>query len=418
MKLLYLSLAPSMRFQDPSGYGTHMREVASALGAAGHQVVRYVAGNGGLLIGTPEAPNPSLATAGALRSRVPAPVRHVLRDLRELWLDRRAAGELARIVHASGIEAIYERSAFMQLAGIRLASACGLPHVLEVNAPIEERREHHGYPLFAFGVRRERQKLALADQVVCVSSPLRDYLVARGADRERVAVIPNAARPEAFALEPIRRAELRRALGIGEGQVGVGFVGRFGFWRGMGPLMEAIGRAAAATPRAHFVLVGDGQLMPEVRRFVGEHRLGSRVTLTGSVAPAAVPSHVAALDIGVLAGSPWYSSPIKLFEYGAAGLGVVAPRVTPVEEVLEDGVEGLLVPPEQPEAIANAILALAEDDGRRRMLGERFRARVLGTYTWSHVAAGIEALLASSSRRAGSSRSRPAQSAAGAALSC
>jgi glycosyltransferase involved in cell wall biosynthesis len=236
-------------------------------------------------------------------------------------------------------------------------------------------------------------------------------LVARGADRGRVAVIPNAARPEAYVLDPARRAELRRDLGIGGGQVAVGFVGRFGFWRGMGPLMEAIGRAAAATTRAHFVLVGDGQLMPEVRRFVAEHGLGSRVTLTGSVAPAAVPSHVAALDVGVLAGSPWYSSPIKLFEYGAAGLGIVAPRVTPVEEVLQDGVEGLLVPAEQPEAIAHAILALAQDDARRRQLGDRFRARVLGAYTWSHVAAGIEALMAGSPRRRAASAPRPPASA-------
>lgn len=407
MNILYLSLAPSMGFLDPSGYGTHMRELSGALEGAGHRVVRYVAGSGGLV----PAPAAGIAAparlpaGGRARVRAPAlarirgPARHLLRDLGELWLDRRVRGELERLVRTEAIEAVYERSAFSMLAGVELAQSRGLPHVLEVNAPIEERRDHHGFPLYRLAVRRERQKLALSDRVVCVSTPLRDYLAARGADRGRVTVIPNAARPEAFALAPERRAHLRRALGIGEEQIGVGFVGRFGFWRGMEALMEAIGRAAAATPRIHFVLAGDGQRMPEVRGFIAEHGLGSRVTVTGSIDPEAVPGHVAALDIGVLAGSPWYSSPIKLFEYGAAGLAVVAPRVAPIEEVLAADVEGLLVPPEDAAALASAILALAGDEGRRQALALRFRTRVLGAYTWNHVAARIESLIAGSPRR-------------------
>ncbi|HWN81417.1 MAG TPA: glycosyltransferase, partial [Candidatus Udaeobacter sp.] len=193
MNLLYLSLSPHMGIADPLGYGTHMREVARALAERGHRVQRYIAADGGLVgedgraagvEARPPRRSPLELPAGGWRrplAGASAPARHLLRDLREIWHDRRAPARLEPIL-AAGIEAVYERSAFMQLAGLKLARAHSLPHLLEVNAPIEERRDHHGFPLFALGVERERQKLALADRVVTVTGPLRRYLVERGAD--------------------------------------------------------------------------------------------------------------------------------------------------------------------------------------------------------------------------------------------
>jgi glycosyltransferase involved in cell wall biosynthesis len=411
MNLLYLSLSPHMGITDPLGYGTHMREVARALAERGHRVQRYIAADGGLVgedgraagaqaPARPPRRSPLEAPAASWHrplAGATAPARHLLRDLRELWHDRQAPARLAPLLGA-GIDAIYERSAFMQLAGLELARAHGLPHLLEVNAPIEERRDHHGFPLFALGVERERRKLAYADQVTCVTGPLRRYLIERGADPARVAVIPNGVRAEGFRIGAEARAERRAAWGVRDGQVVVGFVGRFGFWRGMIPLVEAAGRVAAAEPRAHFVLIGGGPMLPRVAAEIAARGLGARITLTGVLPPEAVPSQLAAFDLGVLAGSPWYSSPIKLFEYGAAGLAIVAPQVEAVAEVLEDGTEGLLVEPEDPAAIAAAIARLIADPGRRRSLGERYQARVLREFTWARAAARAEELLLGSPR--------------------
>jgi glycosyltransferase involved in cell wall biosynthesis len=298
----------------------------------------------------------------------------------------------------------------MQTAGTALAAARRLPHVLEVNAPIEERRDHHGFPLYRLGVAREARKLALADQVVCVTGPLRRYLIERGADAARVSVIPNGVRPEAFRIRSEERAAVRTRLGVGAGQVAIGFVGRFSYWRGMVPLVEAAARVTAARPDVHFVLIGGGQMLPRVTAEIAACGLAARITLTGVLPPAQVPAHVAALDLGVLAGSPWYSSPIKLFEYGAAGLGIVAPQVEAVAEVLADGEEGLLVAPEDPEAIAAALIALAADPDRRRRFGERYRARVEREFTWARAAARAEDLLFASPR-VGSIAKSPARSA-------
>src|SRR4029453_18878079 len=97
---------------------------------------------------------------------------------------------------------------------------------------------------------RERRKLALADQVVTVTGPLRRYLIERGADPARVAVIPNGVRPEGFRIGAEARTRQRAAWGVREGQVVVGFVGRFSFWRGMIPLVEAAGRGGGGGARA------------------------------------------------------------------------------------------------------------------------------------------------------------------------
>jgi len=414
MKLLYLSLSPHMGLADPLGYATHMREVARALEERGHRVERYIAADGGLqgvgdrVPGAASARRPprDIPATGWRQpvARAVAPARHLARDLRELWQDHQARAKLGRILDRHAFAAVYERSAFMQVAGLELAAARGLPHLLEVNAPIEERRDHHGFPLYRLGVARERRKLALADHVVCVTGPLRRYLIERGADPARVTVIPNGVRPEPFRIGEGERAALRAQLGVGAGQVAVGFVGRFGFWRGMVPLVEAAARVTAARPDVHFVLIGGGQMFERVEA----RGLGARITLTGVLDPAEVPKHVAALDLGVLAGSPWYSSPIKLFEYGAAGLGIVAPRVEAVAEVLRDGEEGLLVEPEEPAAIAAAIVRLAADPDGRRALGERFRMRVEREFTWAEAAARAEALLLASPRRARLGAASPA----------
>jgi glycosyltransferase involved in cell wall biosynthesis len=115
---------------------------------------------------------------------------------------------------------------------------------------------------------------------------------------------------------------------------------------------------------AAFLLVGDGEHRGDLESACRAEGLLGRVRFTGRKAHAQVPPLVAAMDIAVLPDSNGYGSPMKLFEYLAMGKAVVAPRVGPVEEIVRDGENGLLVPPGDAEAFAAAI---------RRALGERDR---------------------------------------------
>src|SRR5262249_55329491 len=107
--------------------------------------------------------------------------------------------------------------------------------------------------------------------------------------------------------------------------------------------------------------------------------------LTGAVPPSEVPRLLAGMDAAV---APYpklprfYFSPLKVYEYMAAGLPVVASRLGQLEELIRHGINGLLCPPGDAAALAAALAGLRADPGLRRRLGETARATVLRQHTW------------------------------------
>jgi glycosyltransferase involved in cell wall biosynthesis len=96
-----------------------------------------------------------------------------------------------------------------------------------------------------------------------------------------------------------------------------------------------------------------------------------------------VPAYIAAADVAVLPSTNAFSSPMKLFEYLAAGRAVVAPRLSQITAVVEDEHDALLVPEGDVDAYAAALRRLAADVGLRRQLGDNGRAKVLAQHTWT-----------------------------------
>lgn len=147
-------------------------------------------------------------------------------------------------------------------------------------------------------------------------------------------------------------------------------------------------RAFARIPDAHLLLAG-AEVEPAYAARVREEAssLGDRVTFLGSRPD--VPDLLRGCDVGVLS-SASEGFPLSLLEYGRAGLAAVATRVGQCPEVLDGA--GILVPPGDPEALADALLALLRDPARRRELGERLRRRVREIYSPSAVMARLEAV--------------------------
>jgi glycosyltransferase involved in cell wall biosynthesis len=103
------------------------------------------------------------------------------------------------------------------------------------------------------------------------------------------------------------------------------------------------------------------------------------VTITGFVPHSEVPAYVDAFDVAVVPDHVWWTSPLKLFEYGAMGKPVVAARVPSVEAVAGDD-EVLFVEPRSVAEIAAAVKTLADDAARRAELGRRWSERVAAEY--------------------------------------
>jgi glycosyltransferase involved in cell wall biosynthesis len=170
----------------------------------------------------------------------------------------------------------------------------------------------------------------------------------------------------------------REKLGLGREHLVLGCVARFDPVKRLDVLVRALRHLVAREPRARLVLVGGGEAEPRLRQLVRATGLGDHVVFAGWLEEAA--RVCPALDLSVSA-SLKEGLPLSLVEAMAARLAVVASDVPGHRDVVAGGETGVLVPPENPEALAAAAASLLADPERRRRLGEAGRARVLRDFS-------------------------------------
>jgi glycosyltransferase involved in cell wall biosynthesis len=197
----------------------------------------------------------------------------------------------------------------------------------------------------------QRRALRRFDAVIAVSRPLRDALVRAGVPAERVHLVPNA---WMRIVEPLDRAAARAALGLpAEGFV-VGWVGRVSREKGLDVLVEAL--SALGDLQLTVCAIGAGGERPAVEARARQLGVAGRVHWAGLVSEAA--RYLRAFDVFALC-SRTEGIPIALMEAMAADVPVVATRVGGVPTVVGEA-HALLVDPEDPEALANAIRQIRE----------------------------------------------------------
>nr|WP_051432352.1 glycosyltransferase family 4 protein [Rhodovibrio salinarum] len=301
-----------------------------------------------------------VARFGALRHRLPA----WMAELLELGYSVPAYLRLRRAARARTPDVIYERYNLFLLAGVWLKRSLGVPLLLEVNAPLAEERAAHGrLSLTALARWSERFVWRRADVVLPVSHALAAYVRAAGVPDSRIAVIPNGVRPEVYAA---RDGDVRADLGLDDGRVVFGFVGFIRPWHGLERVLDVI---AGLDDRPHLLVVGEGPARPLIEQRANALGLADRVTITGAVPHARVPAYLRAFDVALQPDVTAYASPLKLFEYMAAGCAIVAPDRPNIREIVTDGETAVLVDPSDDAAFAAVLSRLAADTGLRRRLG-------------------------------------------------
>lgn len=174
----------------------------------------------------------------------------------------------------------------------------------------------------------------------------------------------------------------RAQLNLTKDSILVGYVGRIGWVKGLDILVRAAKQAIVVNPRIHFVVIG-GPLFGEhayaesITQQVKSSGLGQNWHPMGYYADASQRLHD--LDCLVLP-SRRESLPRVLLEAGMAGVPVVASRVGGIPEVIESGVNGVLVEPEDPGALADALLSLLGNQDRARLMGENARQKVIANF--------------------------------------
>jgi glycosyltransferase involved in cell wall biosynthesis len=309
------------------------------------------------------------------------------------WARAHAIADLAARV---GAQLIMERYYNFGGEGVLAARRLGLPAVLEVNAPIidypDSTKARIDKVLMFEPMRRWRERLCrMTDLFV---TPTRDVLPP-WTDPKRVLQVEWGAdvdhfRPGAPGTPPVPRDR---------DHVTCVFAGAFRSWHGVVQLAAALSRLhAAGDDRFAAVLIGDG---PEREAAERAARGVPRITFTGALPHDALPAALGVGNIGVAPFDPtkhaplqlgFYWSPLKIFEYMAMGLPVVAPALPRLERLVEHGREGLLYDPKEPRGLDRALIGLA-DRATRERLGAAARVRVVRQFSWDAHCRALDARL-------------------------
>jgi len=365
MRILY-----SHRIQSRDGMSVHLEELVAALRRQGHTV---------------EVVGPGFYEASGFggESRAVALLRRLLPgvagELAELAYNLPAYWRLRRAYRSFRPELIYERANLFYLAGAWLARRTGLPYFLEVNSPLaEERGRHGGLRLRALAAAAERFTWRSADCVLAVTEVLRQRILAAGCAPARVRVVPNGVQLERFAALPEAAGPHPPVLG---------FVGFVRDWHGLDAVIRDLVQTGAS-----LTVVGEGPARPGLEALAASLGVAERVRFTGLVAHEQVPLAVAGFDIALQPRVVEYASPLKIFDYMAAGRAIVAPDQPNIREVLEHERTALLFDPGRAGAMGEAIARLLGDAPLRRRLGAAARAELeRRDFTWSGNAARIVA---------------------------
>jgi len=404
MKILYLCADLGIPVLGRKGASVHVREMVSAFGRLGHNVVLAAQ----ILTKSPwekpatlNAPVWRIDPGAGLMAAIPA-----LKEFnRRLGIENSLPGEIRRILYNRDLETelkrrlendppdfIYERASLYGTAGVTLAREFKCPILLELNAPLAvEQKSYRATGLGELAAEAERWALNQADAVIVVSSELKDHVLALEVSPERIHIVPNGVNPELF-FPAARDESARTALGLDGGPV-IGFMGGLRPWHGVEVLPELLARLAPRHPGLRLVVAGDGPLRSQLETALESRGLRSRAVITGILPHEDIPAVLRQFDIAI---APYpepdhlfYFSPLKLFEYMACGIPVVAPALGQIQELVHDGKTGLLYPPGNLEMLTQKCEALLGDASLRRQIGESASALIQTQYTWDRNAAKV-----------------------------
>ena len=294
--------------------------------------------------------------AGGLRS-----LPKLFQGLLKLW----------RIFKRGNFNAIITFTHDSNVLGLPLAWLAGIPS--RVGTHLGEIR---GMSKWRDGLHTFLVNSGVIQTLVASSARTKNNAVEVGVKPQKITTIYNAIMP--FDVSHIDRGAVRQQLGLQKDDVFFVAVGRLVYEKGHEFLVEAMSAVTAEASHAIAGICGAGPLRGQLQTQIEQLNLQNKVKLLGQW--DAIPELLAASDVFVLP-SRWEGLPMALLEGMMAGLPVIATRVEGVDEVVEPGTHGLLVPLESPTELAQAILQLLRSPQDRQRMGAAARERVMNSYT-------------------------------------
>jgi glycosyltransferase involved in cell wall biosynthesis len=281
------------------------------------------------------------------------------------------------LIRRHKIQVVLERETAFG-AGAFASVRSGVPLVLEVVGP-----------------RYSEQSMAAAKTVLAYTRTM-----VRGADSAKVTIVDAGVDLEKFRPDQQEGKRVRTRLGLGGGELLVGYVGTFQPWHGLDSLMVAAGALARESPKLRLLLVGPySGTIRETSRSLG---LEGMCLFTGPVPYDEVPGYVNACDVMVapydprrstLRASKGIGSPLKVLEYMACAKPVVTTDLEPTNRIRDISKAAFLIPPGDSVALADSLRTLLQDRGRAELMGLAGRTLVERGYSWREFATRLHGIL-------------------------
>jgi glycosyltransferase involved in cell wall biosynthesis len=367
MHIAYVCTDPGIPVWGAKGASIHVQEMLRAFVQRGDRVTLLTPRLGG---------DPPTDLAGVTVDLLPpAPKGNPETRARGLLaMNDAVAKALERLLP----DVVYERHALFAHAAMEWAAKAARPGVLEVNAPLLAEQASHRELALPLEAEASVKRAMHAASLVCgVTDPVVHYAQSMGA-RDAI-VVPNAVNPARFP-EPLARPDRPFT---------VGFLGSMKPWHGLSTLVEAFAGLRLHVADARLLIVGDGPERPAIEAQLATLALSDSAEITGLLPASEVAEALAGIDVGTApyhAMEDFYFSPLKIYEYMAAGLPIVTSRAGHLDQLVSDEETGLVVAPGDAQALAKALMQMANDRQMARAMGDRARAHVLAHHTWSATA--------------------------------
>ncbi len=302
-------------------------------------------------------------------------------------VDLGAVFRLAGLLRTYHIQVLHTHLWGANLWGRLAARLAGVPTVITTEHNVDTWKRWYHFAI-------DRVLVGGTTQLVAVSQQVRQFYESRGVGRGRWQVIYNGVDTSAASVR--RRSGAYDTLGIKPGDRVVGLIGRLVPAKAPQVFLDAVAQAAQQVPTLKALIIGDGPLRQDVEAQVRRLGLAERVLLTGTRTD--IRELLAGMD-AVVFSSEREGLSMAMLEAMAAGVPVVATRVGGTPELIESGVNGLLVSPSSPQELAEGLAALLRDPERSTAISRAARKRIEERFALSAMVQAHEALYAGAGAR-------------------
>lgn len=297
-----------------------------------------------------------------------------------------------RIIHAAS-------NHWNGLAAVSAGNRLGIPSIYEVRGLWEVTRGSRDPNwaeggMFRYMAKMESEAAKNATKVIAITQALKDELINRGVDGEKISIVPNGVDTNRFIpVEPNR--ELAEKLGI-QGKTVIGYIGSILDYEGLGLLIEAAIRLGSRRDDFVVLLVGDGAELDRFNAEIHESGYEHLFRVTGRVPHSEVEQYYSLVNIAPFPRLPLpvceMVSPLKPFEAMAMGKAVVASDVAALAEIVEDGENGLLHVKGDVSSLEAQLETLLDSPSLVAALGARAREWVVNERDWNTLARQIDSI--------------------------